>query len=97
MKFGLDQETIDRIRDTISSYNSVEDILIYGSRAKGNYRKGSDNDLVVMGNPSFDTLLRIEHQLDELMLPFQTDLSSYNSIQSQDLLDHIHRIGKQFV
>ena len=50
MTFGLDQKTIDRISFIFSGYTEVEQVIIYGSHAKGSYRNGSDIDLTLIGN-----------------------------------------------
>ncbi len=47
MKFGLPDETIIRIQGIFSGHASIERVLVYGSRAKGNWREGSDIDLVL--------------------------------------------------
>ena len=96
MKFGLDQQTIDLIRDVILSHECVQDIIIYGSRTKGNYHPGSDIDLSVKGDISLSDLFKMKSELDELMIPYKIDLSSYNDINNQDLKDHIDRVGQLF-
>ncbi|WP_250630655.1 nucleotidyltransferase domain-containing protein [Rhodoflexus caldus] len=42
MNFGLDQETIDKINSFFAKYPEIEEVVIYDSRAKGNYREGSE-------------------------------------------------------
>lgn len=94
MMYGLSENTIKRIIQVFEEHENIDQAIIYGSRAKGNYREGSDIDLSLKGELSFDALLRIESQLDELMLPYKIDLSNYGSISNQDLIDHIDRVGK---
>lgn len=66
-------------------------MLIYGSRAKGNYRTGSDIDLTIKGNEiPFAELM----QIDDLMLPYTIDLSQYSQLDNADLIAHIDRVGK---
>lgn len=45
MKFGLKDETIEHVHDVFSRFPQIEEVIIYGSRAKGTYRNGSDIDL----------------------------------------------------
>ena len=73
--------------------NLVKKVILYGSRAKGNYKKYSDIDLVILGISNLMDLQKIENQLSELNLPYIIDLSNYNTIKNPDLLDHIKRIG----
>jgi predicted nucleotidyltransferase len=71
--------------------------VLYGSRAKGTYKKGSDIDLCLYGTDIDQILVyRIEESLDNLLLPYQFDLSAYPSLSNKDLIDHIDRIGIVF-
>lgn len=95
--FGLKQSTIDRINAVFSQYPDIEKVVLYGSRAKGNYREGSDIDLTLMGGAlSHAQLNRIETQLDDLLLPYTIDLSLFESIDNANLIDHIRRVGVIF-
>jgi len=70
---------------------------LYGSRAKGNYKVGSDIDLTMQGDGlNFSLLSTIADELDQLPLPYQFDLSIFNNINSPDLVDHIERVGVLF-
>jgi predicted nucleotidyltransferase len=70
MAYGLKAKVIDRIKKVFASYPEVEEAILYGSRAKGNYSNGSDIDLVLKGNKLDETILRkIRRQLDDLLLP----------------------------
>jgi uncharacterized protein len=97
MKYGLPESTIARINEVFSLHPEVKKVLLYGSRAKGNYRPGSDIDLVLQGeNLSQRLLNKISLELDDLLLPYTIDLSIYHHIDNQDLLDHIHQVGQVF-
>ncbi|MDD5247869.1 MAG: nucleotidyltransferase domain-containing protein [Rhodocyclaceae bacterium] len=95
--FGLPQAVVDQINSILTGYPSIDRVVIYGSRAKGNFRPGSDIDLTVIGDRFSEAeLLRLETQLDDLLLPYSIDLSRFQAIQSQDLIDHINRVGRSF-
>ena len=97
MNYGLKQETVEKIQNTFQSFPQVEKAILYGSRAKGNYKPTSDIDLTIVGKEINLTLLhKIEFQLDDLLLPYTIDLSILHQISNPDLLDHINRIGKIF-
>ncbi len=49
MKYGLKEKLLESIADVFAGYSKIEKVLIYGSRAKGNYRKGSNIDLALVG------------------------------------------------
>ena len=94
MPYGLKEKVIDQIKKVFSSYPEVEEAILYGSRAKGNYSNGSDIDLVLKGSKLDQTILRkIRRQLDDLLLPYTIDIALYDSIDNPDLIDHIKRVG----
>ena len=71
--------------------------LIYGSRAKGNYRRGSDIDIALDApRMTYEDCLRLAATLDDLMLPWRIDLSLLHQIDNPALLEHIARVGKPF-
>ena len=97
MKFGLDQKTIDRISLVFSGYTEIEQVIIYGSRAKGNYRNGSDIDLTLVGDNLTEQILSsLCSDLDELNTPYLFDVSIFDHLQSPDLVNHINRVGQDF-
>jgi len=94
--FGLKQQHIDAIRKCFAEYPQIEQVIIYGSRAKGNYKTGSDIDLTITGDLDYKSLLQLENQLDDLLLPYKIDLSLKHKINNPDLLKHIEWVGKIF-
>lgn len=96
-RFGLKPGTIDRINGVFSNYPEVHEVLLYGSRAKGNYRSGSDIDLTMKGTGlDLGLMNRISLEIDDLLLPYSVDLSIFAHIDNKELLDHIERVGKIF-
>ena len=94
---GLDLSVIEKIRGVFAGYPQIERVLLYGSRAKGNYRAGSDIDLTLIGEQlTMSHLMQIENELDELLLPYKIDLSLLHKIESRELIDHIERVGVVF-
>ncbi len=98
MKFGLNEATIERIRAVFAKYPQIEKAVLYGSRAKGNYRNGSDIDLTLFGGAdlTLDVLHKIMAEIDDLLLPYTIDLSIFNTISDRDVVEHIQRIGVTF-
>ena len=97
LRFGLEESTIEKILDVFKQHTAVERAVLYGSRAKGNYRPGSDIDLTLVGRDlSHKELLSIEHQLDDLLLPYLFDLSILKHIEDPDVIAHINRVGRVF-
>ncbi len=96
-EYGLSHQTLKCIRDAFEKYPQISQVLIYGSRAKGNFQQGSDIDLTFKGQGiTIETLLKIENDLDDLLLPYKFDLSIYDKITDQDVIEHINRVGKNF-
>jgi len=96
-RFGLKENTINRINTVFSKYPDIEQVVLYGSRAKGNYQSGSDIDLTLIGDAlSHVQLTRIETEIDDLLLPYSVDLSLFKHIDNVNLIDHIQRIGIVF-
>lgn len=97
LDFGLKETTIEKIQGVFAKYPEIEKAVLYGSRAKGNYRNGSDIDLTLIGDSlTYNQLLRIEMEIDDLLLPYKMDLSLYRQIENPDLLEHIDRVGITF-
>lgn len=95
--YGLKEATINKIIAVFKIHIEVEQAILYGSRAKGNYSNGSDIDLTLLGEDlSYSLLNRIETEIDDLLLPYSVDLSLYAQIDNQDLVTHIQRVGKVF-
>ena len=97
MDFGLKKEHIDAINNVFNEYQNVEKVLIYGYRAKGTHKPGSDIDLVIAEKEiSFSQMMEITNKLDDLLLPYKIDISQKSKISNSDLIDHINRVGKIF-
>ena len=72
-------------------------MILYGSRAKGNFREGSNIDLSIDSKElSYAQLLRIETEIDDLNMPYKVDLSILRMIDNQNLVEHIARYGVEF-
>ena len=94
---GLSEEDYQKIISVFVQFPQVEEVILYGSRAKGNYQTYSDIDITLKGS---DLSLDIQHQiaiaLDDLYLPYTFDLSILSAINNQELIDLINRVGILF-
>lgn len=96
--YGVSTETWKALLDVFSRYEEVNDVILYGSRAKGNYRNGSDIDLCLKGEGlSISILLNIMIEIDDLLIPYEVDVCIYEKIENQVLIDHIDRVGKSLL
>lgn len=91
--FGLKDGDIEIIIAILKKYPQIEQALIFGSRAKGNFKSGSDVDIVLKGSVH-DIITEIGFSLNEdSLLPYKFDVLDYNRISKQNLIDHINRVG----
>ena len=96
--YGLEEDTISKINGVFSKYSKIEKVILYGSRAKGNYHNGSDIDITLKGQnlTLSNSVYPITEELDELYLPYMFDISIFSHIKDQDMIDHINRVGQVF-
>lgn len=81
--------------------HNLQQVILYGSRAMGRHRPGSDVDLAIVGAENgagsvandFRLAAAVEGDLDELPLPYFFDVQSLHGIKHEPLLDHIRRVG----
>lgn len=95
--FGLRDNIIDELCSVFKEYPNIEEVIIFGSRAKGTYHNGSDIDLALKGqNITYNQILDIYVKIDDLDLLYKIDLLSYNDKIGTPIGDHIDRVGKVF-
>lgn len=95
LRFGLSENTVQKICAVLAKHPQVESAVVYGSRAKGNYKPGSDIDLTLRGDAlKYKDLTAISDELDDLLLPYTIDLSIFDMLEHAKLREHIERVGK---
>lgn len=96
--FGLTTEDIDELTRVLKTYPEVEEAIMFGSRAKGNYKTGSDVDIALKGRGvNYHIATTISGILNEdTLMPYRFDVISYNDISNADLTQHINRVGIVF-
>ena len=80
-KFGLLERDMDSIIAVLIKQPTVEKSFIFGSRAKGNFKKGNDVDLALKGRYlNFDVISRISYQLnEETKMPYNFYILNYHT------------------
>ena len=97
MTFGLSQSTIATLYKIFERYTGLEKVIVYGSRAKGTYKTGSDIDLTLVGEAlGFDDMMNIKRDVDDSSLPYMVDVSLFHQLDNPSLRDHIQRVGVVF-
>lgn len=92
---GLRQKDLEIIVSVLQQYPAVDEAFLFGSRAKGNFKNGSDVDLALKGNMlNTEIVSSISYQLNEdISLPYKFDVLNYQSISNENLKEHIDRVG----
>lgn len=94
MNHGLSDATVRKIQQVLAGFPQVEKAVLYGSRAKGTFRPGSDIDLTLFGEDLSERVMsRIYWALDDLLLPYEIDLSCFEDLKHPALIEHIQRVG----
>jgi len=97
MRYGLSEQTIEKICGILAKHPAIDQTVLYGSRAKGNFKPGSDIDLSLHGaGISSKELGDIAFELDELLLPYSIDLLVFDRLEYAALREHIERVGVVF-
>lgn len=97
MKYGLTEDTVEKIQGVFARFPAIEKAVLYGSRAKGNFKTGSDIDLTLYGEAlTPDLCSTIASELDDLLLPYTIDLSIFDELNHAKLREHIERVGVVF-
>lgn len=96
MRFGFRESDLDYIIKSIKRFSEIEKAVIFGSRAKGNYKPGSDIDIAIFGeNISFDTVSKLHAVLEDSgPMPYLIDVVDYTHLEHKELREHIEQIGK---
>jgi len=97
MKYGLTEATAEKICGVFARFPEIEKAVLYGSRAKGNFKTGSDIDLTLYGAAlTPDLRSTIASELDDLLLPYTIDLSIFAELDHAELREHIECVGVVF-
>jgi predicted nucleotidyltransferase len=93
--YGLKERDLEYIHAALVNWPQVEQAIIFGSRALGNYKKGSDIDLAITGQKVKESMCKkISEQLnEEYPIPFFVEVINYNTINNQALKEHIQNHG----
>ena len=95
-EFGLSEKSMEIIRGIYSQFPQIKSVILYGSRAKGNFKPGSDIDMTIVAAPSFDfsALAKVNMMFHESSLPYLYDISDFSKLTNPELIEHIKRCGK---
>lgn len=96
--FGLNEKIIENIIEILKKYDEVEKAVIFGSRARGDYKKASDIDMALYGDKLTNSInTKIFYEIDDLYLPYKLDLINFNSLEiDEEIRKSIIEEGVEF-
>ncbi len=97
MDTGLNVDSTSKICSVFKKFPQIEQAILYGSRAMGTFKSGSDIDITLRGKElTQDLIWKIAQALDDVLLPYMFDLSLFEAIENPELKEHISRVGIVF-
>ncbi|MBT2215533.1 nucleotidyltransferase domain-containing protein [Virgibacillus dakarensis] len=92
---GLLKSDNEFILKALRHFDEIDRAVIFGSRAMGNFKKGSDVDIAVQGEKvTRKTVADLDFLLnEEYPLPYFFDVVHYENIKNDKLVEHIDRVG----
>ncbi|WP_119395665.1 nucleotidyltransferase domain-containing protein [Salinibius halmophilus] len=91
--YGLDDSLLSRLTSLFANYPEIEKVILFGSRAKGTFRNGSDIDLAIVAKSEIN-FGKLDDDIDQLNSPYLFDLVDYQTIRNLNLLAHISDFGQ---
>lgn len=94
MDCGLTLDDLNKLISLFAKNEHIERVVLYGSRAKGTFKPFSDVDITLFGDAiTHQDLSQLLFDVDDLLLPYQFDISIFNTLKNSDLIEHINRVG----
>ena len=92
---GLSVYDNEQISLVLAQFPEVSKAILFGSRAKGNFKKASDIDLSIKGQALNNTIIAKINLIlnEETSLPYFFDVIHYESLKNIQLKEHIDRVG----
>ena len=95
--YGLNDRDIQTLFGILNKFDEVENVYLYGSRAKGTHKLGSDIDLAIMNEGvSEKTIRTIKSEIEDSSLPYFVDITNFTTLNHKELAEHIQRVGVSF-
>lgn len=94
--FGLNTREWTVLHEIFRQYPEIRTVFIFGSRAHGKWKTGSDIDLAIMNQVSDETLQQLRSDFEESNLPYFVDILDYTKLKNELLMEHIDREGQLF-
>lgn len=94
---GLEEKTVAQVVRVLANFPEIKKAMLFGSRAKGTYKRGSDIDLALTGETlDWRTIGRIDSALDDIPVPYRFSLVRLSEQTDPEVAAHIRRVGIPF-
>ncbi|MCL1884169.1 MAG: nucleotidyltransferase domain-containing protein [Defluviitaleaceae bacterium] len=93
---GLPEDVFSEIKNVLSQFTEIESTKIFGSRAKGNFKRYSDIDIAIFSSSENDLSSSVKDALEELYVVYNFDVIHYEKCNNADIKEHIDRVGVVF-
>lgn len=94
MKYGLKDKYISELTDILRRIPDIERVVLYGSRARGDYYYGSDIDICLYGDKITDRdLTHISTMLYDSRIPYFFDVVVSSRLRNEAFIRDIQRDG----
>ena len=93
MLYGIKETELDKLTTLFAQNQRIESVILYGSRAKGNYKPFSDVDITLKGeNLTRSDLNQLSLAIDDLLFPYEFDVSIFHKLKNEKLIEHINGV-----
>lgn len=94
MLYGLKDIELEKLTTLFVQNQRIDSVILYGSRAKGNYEPFSDVDITLKGDSlTRSDLNKLSLAIDDLLFPYEFDVSIFHKLKNEKLIEHIERVG----
>lgn len=96
--FGITKKSYKLLLDLFLNHPQIEQVILYGSRAKGTFKKGSDIDLAIKGKDcTAEIATRVKTTINDVLpIPYKVDVVDYESLMFMELKQKIDEAGVVF-
>lgn len=94
MPYGLTDNEMQILHDLFAENEKIEQVILYGSRAKGTYKPFSDVDITIVGKGLTEQdVNRLYAALEKSSIPYMFDIFTFDTLKNEIRKDHISRCG----
>lgn len=89
MEFGIKEQVLLEIKELAKKYN-IEQVILFGSRARGDFKERSDIDLAIKGGQAALFMVAVDEETSTLL---KYDIINLNASVQKELLESIEKEG----